>query len=473
MQVRPTQATIYGLVQRGLTSNTLKLVRAQEQMASGRRILRPSDDAAGTSIAMSLRRQLGNLEAFVAATSNARPQVDQAATRLQEASGLMTEARELVIQGMNGSLNDSDREQLATQLELIRARILDVANSQSADRYLFSGTATATRPFEVTATAAGERVVYRGNSEGQRILIGREATLETSAAGSDLFGRYDYTRTQYGSLTGVRAGSGGDTGYGYEVLHVRQDGTSGALGAGIALLNAGNDTMIGDRALVVDAAARTAQLGDGPAVAIPNPGPASLRLVDEHGAEVHLDLSAWTGADVATTLTGAASLALDGANYTPITLGETNLQLSSPTTGSVVHVDTTGIVRAAREQVTFVGTANVFDTLQGVIDDLRNGEGVSRNVMVDRISTRLGELDRAHSDVVLGLGKLGATSQRIQNSEERLLDLGVELQGLVSNVEDADFSEAALDLARAEQTLQLAQATGARIIQQSLLNFLR
>jgi flagellar hook-associated protein 3 FlgL len=142
-------------------------------------------------------------------------------------------------------------------------------------------------------------------------------------------------------------------------------------------------------------------------------------------------------------------------------------------TNSVIHVDTTELVRSGREQTTFSGTPNLFDSLQGIVDDLRNGEGVNRNVMVDRIGVRLREFDRSQSDLLLGLGLLGSTSRRIQSSEERLLDLRVELQGLVSNVEDADFSLTALDLTRAEQTLQLAQATGSRVIQQSLLNFLR
>lgn len=473
MQVRPTQSSMYSLVRRGLMSNTMKLVRAQEQTATGRRILRPSDDAGGASVAMSLRRQIGNLETFVAATSGARPQVDLAASRLEEGSGLITEARELIIQGMNGSLADGDREQIATQLELLNQQLLDVANSQSGDRYLFAGTDTSTRPFELTDVAGQRRVVYRGNTDGQRILIGREATLEVSANGADLFARDAYSATVYGDLTGIKPGTGGDTGYGYQMLDVRQDGTSGAVSEGIQLANLGSDTMIGDRALVVDATARTVQLGAGAPMAIPNPAPANLRVVDEHGAEVRLDMSGWTGAGMTTTLTGAASLSYDGTNYTPVTLAETSLQLVNAATGSVIHVDTTELVRAGREQATFAGTPNLFDTLQGIVDDLRNGAGVDRNEMVDRVGVRLREFDRSQSDLLLGLGKLGATSKRIQTSEERLLDLRVDVQGLVSNIEDADFSQTALDLTRAEQTLQLAQATGSRVIQQSLLNFLR
>lgn len=473
MQIRPTQATIFDLVRRGLTSNTSKLVRAQEQTSSGRRILRPSDDAAGTSVAMSLRRQIGNLESFVSATSTSRPQVEQAAARLEEASGLMTEARELIIQGMNGSLGDDDREQLATQLELVYGRLLDVANSQSGDRYLFAGTKTDTRPFEVVRVDGQRRVQYQGNDESQRILIGRETSLEVSASGGQVFSKYAYTGTRYGDETGIAAGTSGDSGYGYDELHVRQDGTTGTLSEGALLAGSADDTIIGDRDLVIDGAARTAQLGLGEPFAIPNPAPGSLRVVDQHGAVVHIDLSGWNGNSFSATVTGTASVSLDEVTYTPVTLTETDLQLVNDAAGNVVHVDTTGLVKAGHEQVVFAGTPNVFDSLQGIVDDLRNEAGLPRTEMIDRIGNRLAEFDRSHSDLLLGLGQLGSTSKRILNSEERLQDLSVELRGLVSNVEDAEFSITALELTRSEQTLQLAQATGARIIQQSFLNFIR
>ena len=42
-----------------------------------------------------------------------------------------------------------------------------------------------------------------------------------------------------------------------------------------------------------------------------------------------------------------------------------------------------------------------------------------------------------------------------------------------TTIEDADPTEVVLEMTRAEQTLQVAQATGARLIQQSLLNFIR
>ena len=72
MIARPTQASIFNLVRSGLRLNMSKLVRAQEQVATGKRILRPSDDAVGTSVALSARRQRGTIEAYRSAMATAR-----------------------------------------------------------------------------------------------------------------------------------------------------------------------------------------------------------------------------------------------------------------------------------------------------------------------------------------------------------------------------------------------------------------
>ena len=44
MSIRPTQGRIFDLVREGIRSNTAKLIRAQEQASSGKRIIRASDD---------------------------------------------------------------------------------------------------------------------------------------------------------------------------------------------------------------------------------------------------------------------------------------------------------------------------------------------------------------------------------------------------------------------------------------------
>lgn len=471
MTIRPTQGRIFDMVRFGIQQNTAKLIRAQEQASSGKRIVRASDDAVGTSVSLSLRRQIGAIEAFVASTSSARPEVEQASARLQEGSGVIADIRALIIQGMNGALNAGDREAVASQIELLEGQILDIANTRSGDSYLFAGTATSTQPFVEETVGGRSRIVYKGNDELQRVLTGRDAEVVLNVTGREVFSKFEYTETLYGDVTGVAAGVTADSGSGYEEFHVRQDGTTGAMGAGVQLAG-GDDTMVGDRTLTIDAAAGTIQLGAGTPVAIPRPLPASFSIGDEHGAQVALDLSGWTGADFTTTLTGAASVSLDGVSFTPVTLTETDLQVKSQVSGALVHVDTTAIVKAGTDLVTFGGTPSLFDSVRGAVADLRSPEGTDRQDILRRLQRRLDELDRSQGDLLIGLGRLGAATQRIDVAAERLEDLEVTVDGLISNVEDADFAEVALQLQRAEQTLQLAQATGARLMQQSLLNYL-
>ena len=105
MSIRPTQGRIFAMISAGISSNTAKLIRAQEQASSGKRIVRASDDPVGTSVSLSLRRQIGAIESFVASTSASRPELEQASARLQEGSGVIADIRALFIQGMNGTLN--------------------------------------------------------------------------------------------------------------------------------------------------------------------------------------------------------------------------------------------------------------------------------------------------------------------------------------------------------------------------------
>jgi len=471
MSIRPTQGRIFDLVQRGIERNTSRLIRAQEQAASGRRIVRASDDPVGSSVSLSLRRQRGAIEAYSTSTASAKPIVEQAASRLQDGVNLVGDIRALMIQGMNGALSADDRGSVANQLELLEAQLLDIANTRSGDRFLFSGTATDERPF-VEETVDGEgAIVFRGNARRQSIQTGRDAEVAINVSGQEVFSKFAYTDTDLTSTTGIKSGSTADSGSGYAELIVQQNGTTGAMGAGITLVDT-SDTLVGTQALSVDGAARTVQLGTGQVLDIPTPAPSTMTVQDENGATVELDLSAWGGGALNTNLTGAASVSLDGVSFTPVNLTETDLLLRSQSTGARMHVDTTGLKVAGSDLATFSGTPSVFDTIRGVVADLRMPEGTDRLMLSERLQTRLGELDRSEGDMITALGRLGTAAQQIDIASSRLEDLDVSVRGLTSNVEDADFTEVALDLQRSEQTLQLAQATGSRLLQQSLLRYL-
>lgn len=469
--LRPTQSGTFSLVRRSLSSNARKLVGFQQQVATGKRILKPSDDVIGSSRALSFRRQIASADRFLSTIGSSRPSVDAATAALEQAGTLITEARTLLLQSMNGTLNQTDRTSLGNQLELLLESLLDVANTQAGDDYLFSGTETGSRAFE---RGSNGKIAYQGNQDVRQVAIGGDTEIAIGIPGSEAFGRFEFSGLNFSDLTGVSAGSSANQGVGDEEIIVRHDSTAGALGGGLALASGGSqDTIIGAHDVVVDPVAGTVQLGSGAVVDIPNPLSADFVVKDESGAEVHLDFTGYTGVAVNSTLTGSGSVSLDGVNFTAFNGTETDLELIDASTDSVVHLNMTNVERSGSDLVHFTGTVNVFAVIEGVVADLKNSSDLEPNELVNRLGLRLDELDRNHTNLLGALGTLGGSAQRMELTETQTQELDLRLRGLLSDVEDADFSELILDLTQTEQTLELAQLSGTRLIQTSLLNFLR
>jgi flagellar hook-associated protein 3 FlgL len=217
------------------------------------------------------------------------------------------------------------------------------------------------------------------------------------------------------------------------------------------------------------------RLGNGPALAIPTAGSANVanfQVTDENGAVVQLDFSGYTGVSSSAALSGAGSISIDGTNFTALDLNAADLELSDSSTGRILHVNATGIGRADTDLFSFSGAVNSFDTLQGMIDDLENTQGLDATRLGQRLSSRLSELDRNFENVQAANSALGSRSQRMDSSDSQLGAVGLNLQSLVSDREDVDIASVILDMNQAQQTLQVAQATGARLLQNTLLNYL-
>jgi len=477
MAIRPTQNNIYSLVSRGLVLNLSKLAHAQERVSTGKDILRPSDDAVGTARALSMRRRLGLLGRFQESVQSTRPVLETSTAALEEISSILSEARELVITSMSGSMDPEDRATMSQQMTLLLEKLVDVANTKLGDRYVFAGTATGSEPYTLDFSSGQGAVKYNGNNQVQRIAAGFGTEIPINVPGSEIFGSNAVESIDLSGLTGVALGTTANEGRGFTDLHFRHDATLGSPGSGIALVSGGAfDTILNDHTVTVDAVAGTIQLDSGPPLQIPSPGSpeySDFRLINDRGAEVHLDFSGYTGVNSVSTLTGEGSVSIDGTTYTALTFTETDLELVHPTDGTVLHIDTTNVHRAGEELVSFTGATDVFNVLAGVAGDLANDGGLEASRVVDRLELRYDELLRGLNETLRGLGTLGARTERLISSDTRLQATSVNLQGLLSQVEDVEITEVILDMNKAEQTLQLAQATGSRLIQHTLLDFLR
>jgi len=474
MTLRPTQSSIFSMVKSGILRNQARLLKAQEMLSSGKRILRPSDDPSGTAKSLSLRGHLSSLERYRSAALGAQPAMQFAASTLEQGSSIIGDAKSLILQGLNGTLSDEDRASLAGELRLQLEQLLDVSNTSLGDKHLFAGS-------EVSGPAFGRSgetgYVYQGSDAASSIEIGKGVRTETLISGEEVFAKFEYSGVSFSGLTGITDGVRANEGTGFEYVTLRHDATIGAPGAGVTLANGGvDDTILGVHMLTIDGPSGTVTLDGGGPFGIPQPGDPDFTdfvVTNEFGAEVHLDFSAYAGGSSSATLEGQGSISIDGVSFRALALTETDLQLIDKGSGSVVHVDTTQVHRAGVELVAFDGAANIFDALHGAIEDLENGHDLDAGEMAARLEMRLGEIDRNHENLLRGTAVLGARLGRIETTLGSLDSMSTELASRLSQVEDADLASVVMDAGQAEQAMQLAQMAGSRLMQNTLLNFLR
>ncbi|MCE5231802.1 MAG: flagellar hook-associated protein FlgL [Mizugakiibacter sp.] len=160
------------------------LAATQQQVATGKRILAPSDDPAGSARALDLAH-------FDATNTQYTRNIDAASGRLAmeeqalaAAGDVLQRVRDLAIQGNNATQTNETRHDIALELRQRLDQMVQIANSRDANgEYLFAGNATRTQPF--VQSPAG--VAYAGDQGQRRVATAPGETTATGDPGSDVF----------------------------------------------------------------------------------------------------------------------------------------------------------------------------------------------------------------------------------------------------------------------------------------------
>ena len=120
----------------------------QDQLTTGKRVSRASDDPAAAARAERALAVIGHADANQRAVDASRIAVTQTESALGDAGNLLQRARELLVSAGNASYSDAERQGIAGELKQIRSELLAVANqSDGAGTYLFGGQGATQRPF--------------------------------------------------------------------------------------------------------------------------------------------------------------------------------------------------------------------------------------------------------------------------------------------------------------------------------------
>jgi flagellar hook-associated protein 3 FlgL len=182
-----------------------------QQIASGQSINAPSDNPAGAVGLVQNADQTAEADQFQRSISSVQGSLQNADSTLSSVVTALQRVISLGVEGANGTLNSSDRAQVAIEVKGIQSQLLSLANLSYQGTFVFAGTASNAAPY-VLDPASPSGVSYVGNSETNQITVGNHFTVQTNLPGSQLFsspGNNVFQAVQ-DLITGLQAGTGID-----------------------------------------------------------------------------------------------------------------------------------------------------------------------------------------------------------------------------------------------------------------------
>ncbi|HWQ89288.1 MAG TPA: flagellar hook-associated protein FlgL [Desulfitobacteriaceae bacterium] len=155
----------------------------QNQMSSGSRILKPSDDPVAVQNALRLKNSISAVEQWKNNADEAIQYMNNCDGVLENISSMLQRVRELAVQGANGTLSAEDRNAVSLEVDQLQEQLRLAANTQIGSKYIFSGTQTD----KELQKWDGVNWTWQGNDQEIRFEVGSNVSLPISVNGQTLF----------------------------------------------------------------------------------------------------------------------------------------------------------------------------------------------------------------------------------------------------------------------------------------------
>ncbi|MEX5214354.1 MAG: flagellar hook-associated protein FlgL [Nitrospiraceae bacterium] len=172
--------TLFGNMQRARR----RILSAQEQISSQKRLLKPSDDPSSFNQVLAGRTELSRNEQWSRNINFGRQRLELSDATLTQVTTVLTRVKELTIQAASGTTSAEQRATIAQEVRQLHRHLLQLANSELDGQAIFAGTDTDAAPYAVTT---GDNVVYQGNGERHAIEVGESQTIDDTIPGSQIF----------------------------------------------------------------------------------------------------------------------------------------------------------------------------------------------------------------------------------------------------------------------------------------------
>lgn len=155
--------------------------RAEMQIASGLRIMKPSDDPSGAVKVLDLSSSIAVIDQFTRNVGVAESALALEETVVASVNTNLQRIRELVVQGNNATNSDLSRQNISQEIYQRLDELIALGNTKNASGdYIFGGFKVDSPPFVST----GGAVTYQGD-EGQRFIQVSEGTQVAAGDSGD------------------------------------------------------------------------------------------------------------------------------------------------------------------------------------------------------------------------------------------------------------------------------------------------
>ncbi|WP_028585503.1 flagellar hook-associated protein FlgL [Desulfogranum mediterraneum] len=195
--MKATQGTTYRMLGTRLNDVANELENLRKMGATGKKLLKPSDDPAAIRPVLNTRKQLSNVDRYLETMGQSLDVMQATDGHLEHVENIMQRAQEIMVNVVNGSLNSEDRTVLADELVQLKKEMLDAANGNVDGKYIFAGYAEDTKPFsenpsyDPTLYDANDHrtwpVLYAGDENATSLEITPGEQLQVNLTGNDLF----------------------------------------------------------------------------------------------------------------------------------------------------------------------------------------------------------------------------------------------------------------------------------------------
>jgi len=513
--MRVTNNILINTVLRDLARNSESLLRYQEILSSGRAINNISDDPLGTSSGQDLEAAIGSIAQFERNIGVARTFITPTDGVLQEGLSLLERVRALGISMGTDTATAEQRAAAASEVDGLLGTLAGLGNRRIRDRFVFAGELTDQVPFEITS----QGVLYNGGETAPELQIDAFTRVRPNVTGDEAFGALSLDFTSIDLTPSLNMGGAGVVSTKLADLNSGARVAAGSIsvnyGGAVATVDLSTADDIADvKALIEDATGAAVTVGisaGSDALELSYGGAGSLTVSDVGSTTTARDLGI-AGSTVTGTLTGTAlgpalseftelsdlagGSGVDGSDLT-VTIG-TAAPVSISATGTVGNLlqavnsaglavdarisdDRRGVIITSRISgptvtlggvtATDLGVAgsgranNAFTAIMDLRDALNADDGAA-------IRGSLADVDAASREMGLVEGRLGALARRVELTASRLTDERIELEGLFSQVVDANFAETVVRLQQQQNALEAALKAAAQVLPLSLANFL-